>query len=89
MGWARGWAAQETVYLNPHRESVQHHLALGQRPFGNTSPRIEQEDDGDEDENEEGEGKFTYNLRFPGQYFDKKTGLHYNYFRDYNPGTAR
>ncbi len=33
--------------------------------------------------------KFTYNLRFPGQYFDKETGLHYNYFRDYNPRTGR
>ncbi|MGI9302296.1 MAG: RHS repeat-associated core domain-containing protein [Gammaproteobacteria bacterium] len=29
------------------------------------------------------------NLRFPGQYFDSETGLHYNYFRDYNPATGR
>ena len=28
---------------------------------------------------------FNYNLRFPGQYYDKETGLHQNYFRDYNP----
>ncbi|MGH8567896.1 MAG: RHS repeat domain-containing protein, partial [Gammaproteobacteria bacterium] len=26
-----------------------------------------------------------HNLRFPGQYFDAETGLHYNYFRDYDP----
>ncbi|TLY51715.1 MAG: RHS repeat-associated core domain-containing protein, partial [Gammaproteobacteria bacterium] len=29
------------------------------------------------------------NLRFPGQYFDSETGLNYNYFRDYEPGTGR
>ncbi|MFJ1550368.1 RHS repeat-associated core domain-containing protein, partial [Streptomyces sp. NPDC088246] len=28
-------------------------------------------------------------LRFPGQYFDPETGLHYNYFRHYDPTTAR
>lgn len=31
----------------------------------------------------------TVNLRFPGQYFDKETGLHYNYFRDYDPTIGR
>lgn len=29
------------------------------------------------------------NLRFPGQYFDKETGLHYNFHRDYDPRTGR
>ncbi|MGW7277362.1 DUF6531 domain-containing protein [Streptomyces sp. NPDC054844] len=28
-------------------------------------------------------------LRFPGQYFDPESGLHYNYFRHYDPETAR
>ncbi|WP_367044199.1 RHS repeat-associated core domain-containing protein [Streptomyces sp. Je 1-332] len=28
-------------------------------------------------------------LRFPGQYFDPETGLHYNYFRYYDPATGR
>ncbi|MEV7198275.1 DUF6531 domain-containing protein [Streptomyces sp. NPDC093510] len=28
-------------------------------------------------------------LRFPGQYFDPETGLHYNYFRTYDPETSR
>lgn len=29
-------------------------------------------------------------MRFPGQYFDKETGLHYAYFRDcYDPATGR
>ena len=31
----------------------------------------------------------TNNLRFPGQYFDEETGLHYNYFRYYDPKTGR
>ena len=31
----------------------------------------------------------SYQLRFPGQYFDQETGLHYNFFRDYDPGTGR
>ena len=29
--------------------------------------------------------KVINNLRFPGQYYDKETGLHQNYFRDYDP----
>jgi RHS repeat-associated protein len=42
------------------------------------------------EEDPDGDGKlFEYNLRFPGQYYDKETGLHYNYFRDYDPGTGR
>ncbi|OXY94362.1 type IV secretion protein Rhs [Streptomyces diastatochromogenes] len=28
-------------------------------------------------------------LRFPGQYYDPETGLHYNYCRHYDPSTAR
>jgi RHS repeat-associated protein len=28
-------------------------------------------------------------LRFPGQYYDPETGLHQNYFRQYDPETAR
>lgn len=31
----------------------------------------------------------TFNMRFPGQYFDVETGLHYNYFRDYDPAVGR
>jgi len=29
------------------------------------------------------------NLRFPGQYFDQESGLHYNYYRDYDPSVGR
>jgi len=28
-------------------------------------------------------------FRFPGQYYDQETGLHYNYFRDYHPSIGR
>ncbi|MFG6296443.1 RHS repeat-associated core domain-containing protein [Streptomyces rochei] len=28
-------------------------------------------------------------LRFPGQYYDQESGLHHNYFRNYDPETAR
>lgn len=31
----------------------------------------------------------TNNLRFPGQYYDEETALHYNYFRYYNPANGR
>lgn len=31
----------------------------------------------------------TVNLRFPGPCYDDETGLHYNYFRDYEPDMGR
>ncbi|MCB0244947.1 MAG: RHS repeat protein, partial [Anaerolineae bacterium] len=32
---------------------------------------------------------YTHNLRFPGQQYDRETGAHYNYFRDYEAGSGR
>lgn len=49
-------------------------------PFGVTAANDDVDGDG---------SVFTYNLRFPGQYFDEESGLHYNYFRDYDPATGR
>ena len=49
-------------------------------PFGATAAN--EDPDGDST-------AFTYNLRFPGQYFDEETGLRYNYFRDYDAVTGR
>jgi len=40
-------------------------------------------------ENPSGLGMFVFNLRFAGQLYDIETGLHYNYNRDYDPGTGR
>jgi RHS repeat-associated protein len=48
-------------------------------PFGANLPN----------ENPGGLGIFTCNLRLPGQYFDRETKLHYNYFRDYDPAVGR
>jgi RHS repeat-associated protein len=42
------------------------------------------------DEDPDGDGNsVTFNVRFPGQYYDQETGLHYNYFRYYDPQTGR
>ena len=34
-------------------------------------------------------GAVTFNLRFPGQYYDQETGLHYNRARYYDPTIGR
>lgn len=36
-----------------------------------------------------GQPAFAFNLRFPGQQFDRESNLHYNYFRDYDPALGR
>jgi RHS repeat-associated protein len=38
----------------------------------------------------DGDGiSFAYGLRFPGQYLDQESGVHYNYMRDLDPATGR
>ena len=49
-------------------------------PFGQASVNEDVDGDGQ---------AVAFNLRFPGQYFDQETGLHYNYFRTYDPSTGR
>jgi RHS repeat-associated protein len=41
------------------------------------------------DANPSGLGAFDLPLRLPGQRYDQETGLHYNYFRDYDPSLGR
>jgi len=42
------------------------------------------------DDDADGDGqRFTYNLRFPGQYYDAESGLNYNYLRNYDPAVGR
>jgi len=71
-------------HLNTPRQIIDANNLLRWRwdnsdPFGNNAP----------EQNPQELGNFTYNLRFPGQYFDQETGLHYNYFRDYDPKDGR
>ncbi|TXI51595.1 MAG: RHS repeat protein [Lysobacter sp.] len=48
--------------------------------FGTTLPN----------ENPDGDATtFVFDMRFPGQRYDSASGLNYNYFRDYEPGTGR
>ena len=54
--------------------------AWDSKPFGETLPN----EDVDGDSN-----KLSYNLRFPGQYFDSETQKYYNFNRDYNPSTGK
>jgi RHS repeat-associated protein len=102
---ATGQAIQETVYLfgqpiavlkgtavyNVHAD----HLGTPRKitsQAGNIVWQWQDKPFGDVpvDQYPDGNGlAFEYNLRFPGQYFDKETGLHYNYYRYYDPQTGR
>ena len=48
-------------------------------PFGNDVPNS----------NPSGAGAFEFNMRFPGQYFDRETNLAYNWMRDYHSSIGR
>lgn len=51
----------------------------GADPFGTLQP----------DGNPASLGTYVQNLRFPGQYYDQESNLHYNYHRDYDPRIGR
>ena len=49
-------------------------------PYGKATVNTDVDGDGE---------RVEMNARFPGQYNDDETGLHYNYFRYYNPSKGR
>ena len=101
---ATGTPIQETVYFNGAPVSVLQgsnvyevhtdHLGTPRAisDAGTVIWRWESDPFGATAANEDPDGNgigFTYNLRFPGQYYDQETGLHYNYFRTLDPSTGR
>jgi RHS repeat-associated protein len=79
--WLRESAGRAILYCaGPPRRATSDHHASGAAawlwnhdPLGNGDPT----------------GAFGYELRFPGQFYDRSTKLYYNYFRDYDPRTGR
>jgi RHS repeat-associated protein len=69
-------------------EAVWHWAPTQTEAFGD-SPPIDNPSNTNLNLPDQTKPKFEFNLRFPGQYFDRETGLHYNYFRDYSPQTGR
>ena len=53
---------------------------LAGEAFGDSAPNQDADGDGI---------AFVFDMRFPGQRYDSATGMSYNYFRDYEPGTGR
>lgn len=75
-------------YLNDHLGTPQKLMNQSQAvvwsasytPFGEAA--VNEDVDGDS-------ALVSNNIRFPGQYYDSESGLHYNYFRYYDPATGR
>lgn len=70
-------------HLNTPRVVVDRSGAMRWRwlaePFGTSAPET----------SPAGMAAFTYNLRFPGQFYDAESGVHQNVMRDYLPGVGR
>jgi RHS repeat-associated protein len=68
------------VAIDPVRDVAVWRWDLTGDVFGASAPNEDPDGDGT---------RFTLNLRFPGQQYDAATGLHYNYYRDYDPTVGR
>lgn len=66
--------------VHPGTNAIVWRWDLTSSAFGEHTPQNDPDGDGT---------NYGLNLRYPGQYFDSETGLHYNYFRDYDPKTGR
>jgi RHS repeat-associated protein len=66
--------------IDPERKVALWRWRPSDDPFGTTLPNEDPDADGT---------RFVFDLRFPGQRYDAATGLHYNYYRDYDPGAGR
>jgi RHS repeat-associated protein len=68
------------VVIDPDRDVAVWRWELEGEAFGEDVPVQDPDGDG---------RAFVFDMRFPGQRFDAASGLNYNYFRDYEPGTGR
>lgn len=66
--------------VNPATDAIIWRWDLTGSAFGSHSVQANPDGDG---------ANYALNLRYPGQYYDGESGLHYNYFRDYDPATGR
>ena len=67
------------VVVDPTRDLAVWRWDLKGEAFGSTAP----------DEDADGDGTtFVLDMRFPGQRYDRGTGLYYNHFRDYDSSTG-
>ena len=84
-GWSSTMYFVEADHLNtPRRIENASNQAMWTwapaEPFGDSAPN---------EQPTTGLAAFTFNPRFPGQYFDKESNLSYNYFREYDRSIGR
>ena len=68
------------MVIDPARNVAVWRWDLAGEAFGDSMPQQDVDGDGI---------PMVFDMRFPGQRYDAATGLNYNYFRDYDPGTGR